>query len=71
MRLAVAAAASLAALVVGVAPAGATNECKGLQVCVRVPGPHRLHAGVGQGRAAKRNATAKTSRDMTPPSVEN
>ena len=39
MRLAVAAAASLAALVVGVAPAGATNECKGLQVCVRVPGP--------------------------------
>jgi hypothetical protein len=32
-------AAALVALVVGVAPAGATNECKGLQVCVRVPGP--------------------------------
>jgi len=38
-RLAVGLAAVLAALVVGVAPAGATNECKGLQVCVRVSGP--------------------------------
>jgi hypothetical protein len=28
-----------AALVVGAGPAAATNECKGLQVCVRVAGP--------------------------------
>jgi hypothetical protein len=28
-----------AALAAGAAPAGATNECKGLQVCVRVAGP--------------------------------
>jgi hypothetical protein len=27
------------ATVVGVSPAGATNECRGLQVCVRVAGP--------------------------------
>jgi hypothetical protein len=27
------------ALVIGVAPAGATNECRGLQVCVAVVGP--------------------------------
>ena len=39
MRFAVGMAAALAALVVGVAPAAATNECKGLQVCVRVAGP--------------------------------
>lgn len=29
----------LAALAAGAAPAGATNECRGLQVCVKVPGP--------------------------------
>jgi len=28
-----------AALAAGAAPAGATNECKGLQICVRVAGP--------------------------------
>jgi hypothetical protein len=39
MRLALVAAVSLAALAAGAAPAGATNECKGLQVCVRVAGP--------------------------------
>ncbi len=38
-RLVVGLAAALAALVLGVAPAAATNECKGLQVCVRVAGP--------------------------------
>jgi hypothetical protein len=38
-RVALAVAAGLAAFAVGVSPAGATNECKGLQVCVRVPGP--------------------------------
>jgi hypothetical protein len=31
--------AALAALAAGVSSAGATNECKGLQVCVRVAGP--------------------------------
>lgn len=41
----------LAALVLGVAPAGATNECKGLPVCVRVPGPWIV---VPAGRAAPR-----------------
>jgi len=39
MRLALVAVLVLAALAAGAAPAGATNECKGLQVCVRVPGP--------------------------------
>ena len=29
----------VAALATGAAPAGATNECKGLQICVRVAGP--------------------------------
>src|SRR5205085_1959652 len=33
------AAVVLAAPVAGVMPAAATNECRGLQVCVRVPGP--------------------------------
>ena len=32
-------AAGLAALAATAAPAGATNECRGLQVCVRVAGP--------------------------------
>ena len=32
-------AAALAAVAATAAPAGATNECRGLQVCVRVPGP--------------------------------
>jgi hypothetical protein len=39
MRIALSSAAVLAGLTVGVGSAGATNECKGLQVCVRVPGP--------------------------------
>ena len=39
MRLALASGALLGALALGAGPAGATNECKGLQVCVRVPGP--------------------------------
>jgi hypothetical protein len=39
IRLMLAAGVVLAALVVGVTPAAATNECKGLQICVRVPGP--------------------------------
>ena len=39
IRLMLAAGVVLAGLVVGVTPAAATNECKGLQVCVRVPGP--------------------------------
>jgi hypothetical protein len=39
IRLTVVLAAVFAALAAGVAPAGATNECKGLQVCVRVAGP--------------------------------
>ena len=39
MRLALASAVLLGALALGAGPAGATNECKGLQVCVRVPGP--------------------------------
>jgi hypothetical protein len=39
MRFALVTAIALAALAAGAAPAGATNECKGLQVCVRVPGP--------------------------------
>jgi hypothetical protein len=37
--LAVLVAAGAAALAFLVAPAGATNECRGLQVCVRVAGP--------------------------------
>ena len=39
IRLTLAAGVVLAALVAGVSPAAATNECKGLQICVRVPGP--------------------------------
>jgi len=31
--------AALAALAATAGPAGATNECRGLQICVRVPGP--------------------------------
>jgi hypothetical protein len=38
-RLAVAGAVACAALAVAVSPAAATNECKGLQVCVPVAGP--------------------------------
>ena len=38
-RLAVAAGAAALALAVLAAPAGATNECRGLQVCVPVAGP--------------------------------
>ncbi|MGZ4394420.1 MAG: hypothetical protein ACXVZ2_03530 [Gaiellaceae bacterium] len=38
-RMAVAIVLALSALAVGVAPAGATNECRGLQVCVPVAGP--------------------------------
>lgn len=39
MRLAVAAGFLVAAGGMGAAPAAATNECRGLQVCVRVAGP--------------------------------
>ena len=38
-RAAVVLGLALSALAVGVAPAGATNECRGLQVCVPVAGP--------------------------------
>ena len=38
-RLAVLIALAASALALGVAPAGATNECKGLMVCVPVAGP--------------------------------
>ena len=38
-RFVVVAAAVCAALAVAVSPAAATNECKGLQVCVPVAGP--------------------------------
>ncbi len=38
-RIAVLAALAASALVLGVAPAGATNECRGLMVCVPVAGP--------------------------------
>jgi hypothetical protein len=41
-----------AALAVGAVPAGATNECRGLQVCVRVAGPWVVvPAGVRTPRA--------------------
>jgi hypothetical protein len=54
MRIAVAAAVSLAALAVGAGGAGATNECKGLQICVRVAGPWVVvpaRVGVPRSRA--------------------
>ena len=38
-RIVVLLALALSALALGVAPAGATNECRGLQVCVPVAGP--------------------------------
>jgi hypothetical protein len=38
-RLALVVAVALAALAAAAGRAGATNECKGLMVCVRVPGP--------------------------------
>ena len=38
-RVALVAAVMLGALAAGACPAGATNECRGLQVCVRVHGP--------------------------------
>ena len=44
-RLAALAALAAAALAVTAAPAGATNECRGLQVCVPVAGPWVLAAG--------------------------
>jgi hypothetical protein len=43
-KLALAAAAACAAALAASAPAGATNECKGLQVCVPVAGPWVLAA---------------------------
>lgn len=46
-RVAVAGAVACAALVVAVAPAAATNECKGLQVCVPVAGPWVLTTTAG------------------------
>lgn len=39
IRFITVAAIALAGLAAGVGPAGATNECKGLQVCVRIAGP--------------------------------
>ena len=39
MRLALAAVVVVAAAAVAAAPAGATNECRGLQVCVPISGP--------------------------------
>lgn len=38
-RLALAFAAAVAVLALGAGPAGATNECRGLQVCISVAGP--------------------------------
>jgi hypothetical protein len=46
-RVAVACALACAALAVAVSPAAATNECKGLQVCVPVTGPWVLATAVG------------------------
>lgn len=43
----------LAVLSVGAAPAGATNECDGLMVCVPVAGPWVVVPGSGQGPRAK------------------
>jgi hypothetical protein len=45
--------AAAAALAVGAGPAGATNECRGLQVCVRVAGPWvAVPAQLGTSRTA-------------------
>lgn len=44
-RLAVTAVLTAAVLAAAAAPAGATNECRGLQVCVPVTGPWVLAAG--------------------------
>jgi hypothetical protein len=44
-RLAVVVALATAALAVAAAPAGATNECRGLQVCVPITGPWVLASG--------------------------
>ncbi len=38
-RIAIVCAVAVAGLAAGAGPAGATNECRGLQVCVRVAGP--------------------------------
>ena len=38
-RIAIVCTVAAAALAAGAGPAGATNECRGLQVCVRVAGP--------------------------------
>ena len=47
-RIAVLGALALSGLAVGVAPAGATNECRGLQICVPVAGPW-IVVPTGQG----------------------
>jgi hypothetical protein len=46
-RVAVAGAVACAALVVAVSPAAATNECRGLQVCVAIVGPWVLAPQAG------------------------
>jgi hypothetical protein len=52
-RALVAACIAVAALAAGAGPAGATNECRGLQVCVRVRGPWVVvPAQVGTPRTA-------------------
>lgn len=52
MKLALVLAAALAAVAATAAPAGATNECRGLQVCVKVHGPWVVVPGeLGMSRA--------------------
>lgn len=48
MRRVLVVAAALAAAAVAAAPAGATNECRGLKVCVPVVGPWVVADGAGQ-----------------------
>ena len=48
MRRALVVAAALAAAAVAAAPAGATNECRGLKVCVPVVGPWVVAGGAAQ-----------------------
>jgi hypothetical protein len=47
-RLAALASVTAALAAVAAAPAGATNECKGLQVCVPITGPWVLTAGAAE-----------------------
>ena len=72
-RVVVLAAIACAALAVAVSPAGATNECKGLQVCVPVAGPWVLATTAGtefQLDCPKRFIVGGLDAELSSPAVD-